>query len=480
MDNNNYFNNSIIGNGIPYDNVSWQDVPGNPFGKAGNFNAIIFGDANNIVDMKGAFAVGGSFYSPRGLTLNFGNDPQRPIYYPENIAFLVGNNVSMNGPLVTVGHVAVNGNFRAASGSTFLIGKDGNPDQINELDYLYEASGQSRYWSPTDRGDHYIISSYDTPHYIPPNRIDANVPGFFQDARTSIEEYKECIENIPANGIVEEDFHEWVLIGDDPDLNVFVLDRRPNGLINKGISFRVPNTSTIVVRLQTGSNAHLQYGLLGSEEQASKTLYVFEDATNIYMEVPAAIWGSFLAPDAMLHGHRTGGHITGNVALNAFAVSANSGFEFHLPVFDGQIFCPDVSDVLDEYLERPEPEIPEPFVPEPFVPEPIEEEPCPDCLVEEGIISGCISGCKCCKNHGWEVALYEICGSYKQLIECIEISNYDCFEFYVPYKGHYCLEVYAIEYKKTKSCSYKKTYLCNSKCKAKISMDNIGVSNFYL
>ena len=38
---------------------------------------------------------------------------------------------------------------------------------------------------------------------------------------------------------MEEDFHEWVLIGNDPDLNIFVLDRRPNGLINKGIRFDV-------------------------------------------------------------------------------------------------------------------------------------------------------------------------------------------------------------------------------------------------
>lgn len=566
--------------GIPIDDIIWQDVVGNPFGKAANFNAIIFGDANNIVDIKGAFAVGGSFYSPRGLSLNFGDDLSSSDYTPENIGFLVGNNVSMNGSLVVVGHVVVNGGFRAARGSTFLIGKDGSPDQLEDLAYLYESSNQSQYWMPSDRGNHYIISSYDTPHYLPASRINADVPAFFQDARESMENYKDCIEDLPVNGLVEEDFHEWVLMGDDPDLNVFVLNRRPNGLINKGIRFDVPETSTIVVRLQTGVNAHLQYGLLGDESQADRTLYVFEDATNIYMEVPAAIWGSFLAPQAMLHGHQTGGHITGNVALNSFAVSATSGFEFHLPGFEGQILCEGLSDIS---FERPPSEVPGPPVPEPLTPEPtpvepiieepeppvpvepiplepepplqegpiqtrpimpiIEEpirqpkpepmmptpgparppdqvrpapvlpererqlgcpespfipikksipkvnypqarpcptcpspKPCPDCLVKEGLISGCIWGCKCCKNHYWAIELYEICDSQDVLVDCVEIGHYGCFEFIVPYDGCYTLTVKPIGPRQNQASFYRKTY----PCKPIMSLNNIGVSNFYL
>lgn len=150
MSSNFFDEDFIMGNGIPLDDIVWQNVPGNPFGKAGNFNAIIFSDANNIVDMKGAFAVGGSFYSPRGLSLNFGQNPQSPVYTPDNVGFLVGGNVAMNGSLVVNGHVVVNGGFRAARGSTFLIGKDGNPEQIEELTYLYESSRQNRYWTPSD------------------------------------------------------------------------------------------------------------------------------------------------------------------------------------------------------------------------------------------------------------------------------------------------------------------------------------------
>ncbi len=593
MDNNIFDNDSIVGNGIPYNNITWQDVPGNPFGKAANFNAFIFGDANNIVDMKGAFAIGGSFYSPRGLSLNFGRNIQSPEYTPDNVGFLVGRNVAMNGSLVVVGHVVVGGGFRAARGSTFLIGKDGSPKPAAELAKLYASNGQSRYWSPSDRGSHYIISSYDVPHYLPASRINANLSAFFQDAKNSIVNYKECIEDMPVNGVVEEDFHEWVLTGDDPDLNIFILDRRPNGLISKGIRFDVPDTSTIIVRLKTGVNAHLQYGLLGSKEQASRTIYLFEDATNIYMEVPADIWGSFLAPQAMLHGHRTGGHITGNVALNSFAVSATSGFEFHFPVFEGQVLCEDISDIIFErpdeipippepIVEEPEPIIPEPIVevPEPIIPEPIatvpepvvpipmparppkqerptpilpgghmepvipspitprpierpmpsprpcppcpeprpfppclepipcppcpEPEPCPEpktytkyipypvrmpnqlqepmpcqkcpeCLIEEGVISGCIWGCECCKNHGWRIELYEICNNEKLLVNCIDIGHYGCFKFYVPYDGCYSLSSLPIGYRRSQPYFYKK----GSPCKPIMSLNNIGVSNFY-
>ena len=45
----------------------------------------------------------------------------------------------MQGPLVVIGHVVAAGNFRAASGSTYMIGKDGSADQVQELKRLYQA-----------------------------------------------------------------------------------------------------------------------------------------------------------------------------------------------------------------------------------------------------------------------------------------------------------------------------------------------------
>ena len=136
---NNYDNESVSYAGVPYDDINWYDVVGQPFGIASYFNAIIFGDANNIVDTKGAMAVGGNFVSSRGLSLAYGNDGKLTGtgYSPDFVRFLVGGNVAMQGPLVVIGHVVAGGNYRAASGSTYMIGKDGSPGQVQELTALY-------------------------------------------------------------------------------------------------------------------------------------------------------------------------------------------------------------------------------------------------------------------------------------------------------------------------------------------------------
>lgn len=342
---NNQRNDSFSYAGIPYEDINWYDIAGQPFGIASYFNAIVFGDANNIVDTKGAFAVGRDFVSPRGLTLAYGNDVNLvgTGYSPDFVRFLVGRNVAMQGPLVVIGHVVAGGDFRAAGGSTYMIGKDGRADQVDELKRLYQAQGGSQYWVPSDRGSHYAISSYDVPRYIPADRIGADVAGFFNDAKESIEYYHECISKLNANGTVTDNYHEKILRGTDPEQNVFIVDARPNGILNKELRFEIPESSLAIVIFKTGANAHMQYGLWGAENLAGRTLYVFEDARNIYMEVPAAIWGSILAPNAMFHGHQTGGHVSGNVALGSFAVNARSGFEFHLYPFVGGVVCEELA-----------------------------------------------------------------------------------------------------------------------------------------
>lgn len=336
-----YYNGAISGVGIPYDDINWYDIEGSPFGSATAFNVIVFGDANNIIDVEGAMAVGGTFYSPRGISIGFErrNGQVEIGYSPDLVRFMVGGNTTFMGPLVVVGHVVGNGSFQVAKGSTYLIGKDGTPNQKQELAFLYQANNGSRYWEPSDKGDHYLISSYDVPRFIPASRIEANVTAFFQDARASIEAYKECIENLPVNGTITDNYHEWILRGTDPVQNVFSVDVRPNGIINKGLRAEVPEGSLVIVRIRSGAHAHLQYGVMGEESKANHTIYVFEDAQQIHMETPADIWGSILAPQAMFHAHQTGGHVSGNAALGGFAVNANSGFEFHLYPFVGGLVC---------------------------------------------------------------------------------------------------------------------------------------------
>lgn len=592
---NNYDGEAITYAGLPYDDLNWYDVVGQPFGIASYFNAIILGDANNIVDTKGAMAVGGNFVSPRGLTLAFGNEgrPERgPVgidYSPDFVRFLVGGNVAMQGPLVVNGHVVVGGNLRAAGGSTYMIGKDGSPEQISEITSLYQAPGGSQYWRLSDRGTHYAVSSYDVPRFIPASRIGADLARFFADARESITYFQECITNLEPNGQVIDHFHEWILRGNDPNQNVFVIDARPNGILNKEIRFEIPDDSLAIVKFRTGNNAHLQYGLWGDESHVHHTLYVFEDATNIYMEVPAAIWGSILAPQAMFHAHQTGGTVFGNAALGSFAVSAASGFEFHMHNFVGGVVCEEAPAELPEEIEvplpaptpapaplpevMPAPEIvpapapapcppcpepepcppqipcpePEPCPPQmpcpepppcPTCPEPEpcpppppcppcppqmpcpeaapcppcpecppcpapetrveyqpfpvpipmpypetkvevkpikvvvpcpEPEPCEECLIEPGVIYGCIWGCSCCCDHDWEVKLYKYCDERKALLHCVRIGSCGCFEFKVPYDDYYILVV----------CPVKAGKRADH-CKPMLTLKNVGVTNLMI
>ena len=580
--------------GLPYDNINWYDIEGQPFGTASRFNVITFGDANNIIDIEGPVAIGGSFYSPRGLSVGFGrNDGNRKNdYSPDLVRFLIGGNVAMSGPLVVIGHVVGGGGFRAAKGSTYLIGK-GMTDGIKELKYLYQANGGSQYWTPTDKGDHYVVPSYDVPRYIPARRIGANTAKFFNDAKASINKYKKCIESLTPNGRVVDNNYEWILRGNDPVQNVFLIDVRPNGLINKGIRAEVPEGSKVIVRLRTGANAHLQYGVYGERSKAAETLYVFEDASNIFMEKSSDIFGSILAPQAMFHAHPTGGHVSGNAALGSFAVNAASGFEFHHYPFVGGVMCeavspapevpaPEVPPVLPEQEEKPAPVCPECPKPEPCpiprpcpmpkpcptpepcpmpkpcptpepcptpkpcptpepcptcpAPRPCPECPtcptprpcpdcptpkpcpvcpecptcptptpypkpelcpvapclpcpvcpecptcprpkpcptprpcpvCPECMIQSGIIKGCILGCRCGNVHEWEVELYKRGRGISTSLFCVQINSYGYFEFKVPYEGCYILKVRPCD-------NYCTTY----RCKPIIILKNVGVANF--
>lgn len=392
--------NSIVG--IPYQDINWKDIDGQPFGQASAFNMFVLGDANNIVDVEGAVAIGGSFYSPRGFSVGFQrrNNQTNVGFSPNLSRFIVGNVTSTKGPLVVIGHAISNGSFQAGLGSTYYIGNDNEQGQMEELKQLYQARGGSPYWTPSDKGEYYLIPSYDVPRVIPASRISADLPAFFQNARTSLENYRNCISQLSSNGTVTSNSNEWILTGTDPKQNIFTIDVSPNGIINKGIRFNVPEGSLAIVRLKTGPHAHLQYGVYGDKSMANHTLYVFEDATNIHMEKSSDIWGSILAPQAMFHGHPTGGHVSGNAALGGFAVNPNSGFEFHLYPFVGGVVCGETSPA-EEINETPTPApmptpvpIPAPVptpapvpVPAP-APQPVPAptpapQPCPACPVPE-------------------------------------------------------------------------------------------------
>lgn len=324
--------------GVPYQDLRWQDIPGQPFGNGVGYNGVILGSVENIIDMEGAAAVEGNVSSYRGMSIGFGRMGQQTIPYdPYVIRFLAGGNVNIAGALTVVGNVVTSGNeFQVGSGSTYLIGKSDAENQQEELAALYAADG-SPYWAPTDSGSHYIISGYDVSRRIPAARLSADVPAFFRDARASLLCSQQAMAALSANGSVVPQDDGFLLTGTDPQQNVFDLAWPQDGSLTGALTFDTPQGSLNIVRITSGDTLTVANGLWGSEEAAQRTLYVLLDANTVEMTVPAAIHGSVLAPQTRWNSRTTGGSINGNAALAGITVQEGSGFELHWFPFVGGV-----------------------------------------------------------------------------------------------------------------------------------------------
>ena len=376
--------------GVPYQNLRWQEVEGQPFGIGAGYNGLILGDLENIIDTEGAIAAAGSITSNRGMSVAFGRQGQPAIPYdPFAVRFLAGGDVNIAGALTVVGNVVTGGSsFQAGLGSTYLIGKSDNPDQSAELAALYAANG-SAYWAPSDNGSHYVISSYDVPRYIPAARLSADVPAFFAAARQSLTCRVENIAALAVNGTTSWQDSGVVLTGSDALQNVFDVNWPADGTLTGPLSIQTPEGSLNIVRIYSGDVLTITNGIWGSMEQANRTLYVLMDAKTVNMQVAAAIYGSLLAPETQWNANPSGGNINGNVALGGLSVPQGSGFELHWYPFVGGMSG------LGECAVQPE-------VPTPPAPEPPSVPENPDCSCQNGIISGVMLPCGHCP---WRIKL---------------------------------------------------------------------------
>lgn len=368
--------------GVPYQDLRWQEVEGQPFGVGAGYNGLIFGDVSNLIDTEGAVAAEGSVTTNRGMSVGFGRQGQQTIPYdPFAVRFLAGGNVNVAGALTVVGNVVGNGSFQAGTGSTYLIGKSDDPNQREELAALYAANG-SPYWMPQDNGSHYVISSYDVPRYIPAPRLSADVPAFFAAARQSLRCRVENIAALTANGNAEWREGGVTLVGSDGTQNVFDLEWPADGSLTGAITIDTPEGSLNIVRIRSGESLRVTNGLWGSEKQADRTLYVLMDAKAADMAVAAAIYGSLLAPDTVWNAHPTGGNLNGNTVLAGLRVPQGSGFELHWYPFVGGMTgltgCdapPEAAPEADRLPEQQAPVCPECPA-------------CPETPSADGIISG--------------------------------------------------------------------------------------------
>ncbi len=411
--------------GVPYQDLRWQDIDGQPFGVGAGYNGLILGNLQTIIDTEGPLAVEGMVTSNRGMSVGFGRQGRQTIAYdPYAVRFLAGGNVSIAGALTVVGNVVGAGSFTAGSGSTYLIGKSGAENQAQELAALYAANG-SPYWAPSDNGSHFVISSYDTPRYIPAPRLSADVPAFFAAARASMACRMKNISDLDTNGTVARQDSGFLLTGSDPVQNVFDLVWPADGSVVGPLAIDTPDDSLNIVRIFSGDVLTVTNGIWGSEAQAARTLYVLMDAAEVNMAVPAAINGSMLAPNTQWNAAVTGGSINGNAVLGGLWVQDGSGFELHWFPFVGGMVG------LGECTATPLPEVP----PEPEDSLQQETPPAAECPAS-GIVSGVMLPSGHCQ---WRLKLQLLPG--REVLSVWQGVGMEPFSFEADPQGDYLLVV---------------------------------------
>ena len=90
----------------------------NIFGDLLNWTGVVFGNANNIIDVEGTLAVGGNFDSDRGLSVNGGPNGADNAS-TEDVAFLVNGNANIAGYGNVWGQTVIG----KADGNTYKLSK---------------------------------------------------------------------------------------------------------------------------------------------------------------------------------------------------------------------------------------------------------------------------------------------------------------------------------------------------------------------
>ncbi|MEG1676507.1 MAG: choice-of-anchor A family protein [Clostridia bacterium] len=324
--------------GVPYQNVKWQDIDGQPFGVGVGYNGMILGNLESIVDMEGPVAVQGNVTSNRGMSIGFGRMGKQTLpYSATDVRFLSGGNVDIADSLTVTGNVlTARDAFKVGSKSTYIIGSDASANQRQTLAQLYAANG-SPYWEPAQQGTNYLISSYDVPRRIPAARVGANVPAFFSDARKSFEGWMNFFASLKAEGETRRSDYGYRLTGTNPLQNLFDLEWPKEGSIVGNIALNVPKGSVNIVRIYSGEQMTVSTPLWGEDALAKNTIFVLMNARSVRLDFPTAIYGSVFAPDTQWNAFTTGGNINGNAVLSGLWVQQGSGFELHWFPFAGGI-----------------------------------------------------------------------------------------------------------------------------------------------
>ena len=275
----------------------------NAFGDLIDWTGIVFGDASNIIDVEGTLAVGGSFNSARGLSINNGAYGQNPVS-TDDVAFLVGGNVNISG-------------YGNVCGQTVVGDANGNDYRLTNVMASATTNGQ------------YTV---------------ADSASYFAAAKSTASAAQSAVNALQVNGTCEAAYGTYTFVGDpDADTLVYNVD---DAVINSYLfDFTIADGQTIIVNLTASDKIELKNGAFrinGSMDLDDLRSY----NRNIIINVPNAaaiematceLYGILLAPNADLTGSNAA--VSGTSVLNG--LTGLNGFELHNGYNDS--FIPAVS-----------------------------------------------------------------------------------------------------------------------------------------
>ena len=291
----------------------------NAFGDLLDWNGVVFGDANNIIDLEGSLAVGGSFSSPRGLSVNGGAYGSQNLT-TEDVAFLVNGNVNISG-------------YGSVWGQTVVGNADGNTYHLSNVTPSATTNGQ--------------FAVADSSRY-------------FADAKNTAYAVKAAVDALPVNGVCDAAYGTYTFVG-DADAKTLVYNVDDANISPYIFDFTIAEGQTVVVNFTTSDTLRFKYGAVRINGKSDQQ-YLRQFNRNIILNVVSAdkiemtgceLYGTLLAPDAELIGNDA--NVCGTSILNG--LTGNGGFELHVGYNNS--FIPAVSASTPDPADPTDPADPE-------------------------------------------------------------------------------------------------------------------------
>ena len=264
----------------------------NVFGDLLDWSGVVFGNANNIIDVEGTLAVGGNFSSPRGLSVNGGAYGSQNLT-TEDVAFLVNGNVNIS-------------DYGSVWGQTVVGNADGNTYKLSNVTPSETTNGQ------------YTV---------------ADSAQYFADAKSTAYAAKAAVNALPVNGVCESAYGTYTFVG-DADAKTLVYNVDDANISSYTFDFTIAEGQTVVVNFTTSDTLRFKYGAVRINGKSDQQ-YLRQFNRNIILNVVSAdkiemtgceLYGTLLAPDAELIGNDA--NVCGTSILNG--LTGNGGFELHV------------------------------------------------------------------------------------------------------------------------------------------------------